>query len=121
MLLLETICADKSSVITVGAPNAGKINDIYERVFLPILTKNAAKCGCNVCIELTETAREEILKRLCSLTAWSAMYSAVEEIVLAVIAERPDGGAEQAVIGYDGGRFRAEGKRLLPQDVETRE
>ena len=121
VLLLETICADKSSVITVGAPNAGKINDIYERVFLPILTKSAAKCGCNVCIELTETAREEILKRLCSLTAWSAMYGAVEEIVLAVIAERPDGGAEQAVIGYDGGRFRAEGKRLLPQDVETRE
>ena len=73
VLLLETICADKSSVITVGAPNAGKINDIYERVFLPILTKSAAKCGCNVCIELTETAREEILKRLCSLTAWSAM------------------------------------------------
>lgn len=119
--ILEAIGADRNGVITVGAPDAGRVDDIYERVFLTILTKSAAKCGCNVCIKLTETAREEILKRLCSLTAWSAMYGAVEEIVLAAIAGRPDGETEQAVIGYDGGRFRAEGKRLLPQDVETRE
>ena len=120
--VLEAIGADRNGVITAGAPDAGKINDIYERVFLPLLTRSAAKYGCNACIELTETARVEMLKRLRSVTAWSSMYDAIEEIVLAVIAERPDGEAEQTVIiDYDDGRFRAEEKRPLPQDVEARE
>ena len=120
-LLLEAICADRSNVITVGAPDAGKINDIYERVFLPILTKSASKCGCNVRAELAETARVEMLKRLRSVTAWSAMYDAIEEIVLAVIAERPDGETEQAVIGWEDGRFRIEEKRHQQPDVDARE
>lgn len=118
--VLEAIGADRNSVITVGAPDAGKINNIYERVFLSLLTRSAAKCGCNVKVELVETAREEILTRLRSVTAWSAMYDAIEEIVLAVIAERPDGEAEQAVIGYDGGRFRTEEKRHPQPDVDAR-
>ena len=119
--VLEAIGADRNGVITVGAPDAGRINDIYERVFLPILTKSAAQCGCTIRAELAETARVEMLKRLRSVTAWSAMYGAIEEIVLAVIAERLGGEAEQAVIGYDCGRFRAEEKRPLPQDVAARE
>ena len=120
-LVLEAVCADKSSVIKAGAPDAGRINDIYERVFLSLLTRSASKCGYNVKVVLAETAREEILTRLRSVTAWSEMYDAIEEIVLAVIADRPDGGAEQAVIGYDGGRFRAEEKRPPQPDVGTRE
>ena len=121
-LLLEAICADKSSAITAGAPDAGKISDVYERVFLPLLTRSAAKCGCDVCIELTETAREEMLKRLRSVIAWSKMYDAIEEIVLAVIADGTDMGAGQTVIiDYENGRFRAEEKRPPQPDVETRE
>lgn len=121
-LLLEAICADKSSAITAGAPDAGKISDVYERVFLPLLTRSAAKCGCDVCIELTETAREEMLKRLRSVIAWSKMYDAIEEIVLAVIADGTDMGAGQTVIiDYKNGRFRAEEKRPPQPDVETRE
>ena len=48
------------------------------------------------------------------------MYDAVEEIVLAVIADKPNGDMEQAVMGYNNGRFRPEEKHPQ-QDVETRE
>ena len=119
--ILEAIGADRNGVITVGAPDAGRVDDIYEQVFLPILAKSAAKCGCSVRVELAETARVEMLKRLCSVTAWSAMYGAVEEIVLAVIADEADMGAEQAVIGWEDGRFRIEEKRPPQPDVGTRE
>ena len=118
--VLEAICADRNSVITVGAPEAGKINDIYDRVFLPLLLKSTEKCGCNARGELAETAREEMLKRLRSVTAWSKMYDAVEEIILAVIADRPDVDMEQAVMGYGDGKFRTEEKHPQ-QDVEPRE
>ena len=119
--VLEAIGADRNSVITVGAPDAGSVNDIYERGFLPLLCKSAAKCGCDVRIELTETAKQEMLKRLRSVIAWSKMYDAIEEIVLAVIAYGADGGAEQAVIGWEDGRFRIEEKRPPQPDVGTRE
>lgn len=118
--LLEAIGADRNIVITIGAPEAGKINDIYERVFLPLLIRSAGKCGCNIRVELAETAMEEMLKRLCSATAWSKMYDAVEEIILAVIADRPNGDMEQAVMGYNNGRFRTKEKHPQ-QDVELRE
>ncbi len=121
-LLLDAICADRNGVITVGAPDAGKTGDIYDQVFLPLLSKSAEKCGCNVKVELAETARVEMLTRLRSVTAWAAMYDAVEEIVLAVMAGRPDMETGQTVIiGYENGRFRTEEKRPLPQDVEVRE
>ena len=119
--VLEAIGADRNGVITVGAPDAGRVDDIYEQVFLPILAKSAERCGCNVKVVLAETTREEILTRLRSVTAWSAMYDAIEEIVLAVIAGRVDRETEQTVVGCENGRFRAEEKRPLPQDVEARE
>ena len=119
--VLEAIGADRNGVITVGAPDAGRVDDIYEQVLLPILAKSAERCGCNVKVVLAETAREEILTRLRSVTAWSAMYDAIEEIVLAVIAGRVDRETEQTVVGCENGRFRAEEKRPLPQDVEARE
>lgn len=119
--VLEAIGADRNGVITVGAPDAGKVDDIYERVFLPLLCKSAAKCGCNVRVELVEDAREEVLTRLRSMTAWSAMYEAVEEIVLAIMAQRSGENTEQVVIGREDGRFRIEEKRPPQPDVETRE
>ena len=119
--LLETIGADRNSVIMVSAPNEGQINDIYEQIFLPLLSKSAAKCGCNVCIELTETAMDEMMKRLRSVIAWSNMYNVVEDIVLAVIADGPDRETGQAAIDYDSGRFCTEERRSHHPDVETRE
>ena len=118
--VLEAIGVDRNSVIAVGAPDPEKINAIYERVFLPLLSESAEKCGYNVRIELAGAAREELLTRLRSTAAWSAMYDAVEDIVLAVIADRPDGDMEQAVMGYGDGRFRTEEKHPQ-QDVEPRE
>ena len=119
--LLEAIGADRNIVITVGAPETGKINDIYERVFLPLLIRSAGKCGCNIRVELAKTAREEMLTRLRSVTAWSAMYDAVEEIVLTVIADRADVEAEQVAIDCGGGRFRTREKRPPQPDVDVRE
>lgn len=119
--VLEAIGMDRNSVITAGAPDAGKINDIYEQIFLPLMSKSAEKCGCNIRVELAETAREEILNRLRSVIAWSAMYDAVEEIVLAVMADRPDGETGHVAIDYDSGRFRIEEKRPQQPDVEVRE
>lgn len=119
--VLEAIGAGRNSVIIVGAPDAGKIDDIYDRVFLPLLLKSSEKCGCNARVGLAETAREEVLKRLCSVTAWSNMYNVVEDIVLAVIADGPDRETGQAAIDYDSGRFCTEERRSHHPDVETRE
>lgn len=119
--VLEAIGADRNGVITVGAPDAGKTRNIYDRVFLPLLSGSASKCGCDVRIELTETAGEEVQKRLRSLTAWSAMYDAVEEIVLTVMAHRPGENVEQIVIGWGDRRFRTEEKRPPQPDIEPRE
>ena len=119
--VLEAIGADRNGVITVGAPYAGKTRNIYDRVFLPLLSESASKCGCDVRIELTETAGEEVQKRLRSLTAWSAMYDAVEEIVLTVMAHRPGENVEQIVIGWGDRRFRTEEKRPPQPDIEPRE
>lgn len=55
-------------------------------------------------IELDETTMDEVLTGLRSAAAWSKMYGAVEEILLAVIADRE---TEQTVIGCENGRFRA--------------
>lgn len=119
--VLEAIGVDRNGVITVGAPDAGKTSGIYERVFLPLLTRSASKCGYNIKVVLAETAREEILTRLRSVTAWSAMYDAIEEIVLTVMAHRPDENVEQIVIGWGDRRFRTEEKRPPQPDVGTRE
>lgn len=119
--VLEAICADRNSVITVGAPDAGKTSNIYDQVFLSLLSRSAAKCGCNVRIELTETAMGEMLKRLRSVTAWSKMYNAVEEIVLAVMADRADCETGQVAINYDSGRFRTREKRPPQPYVDVRE
>ena len=49
------------------------------------------------------------------------MYDAVEEIVLTVMAHRPDENVEQIVIGWGDRRLRTEEKRPPQPDVGTRE
>lgn len=119
-LIVEALGADRDSVVLTGAPEAAYIQKLCENTFTCLLERSAKRCGFEGGIVLSESAKVRVREILSTLTAWSGMYDAVEEIILSVMAERSGGEAEQTIIGYDGGRFRVEDKRPS-LDVGTRE
>ena len=119
-LIVEALCADMNSVVLTGAPEAAYIQKLCENAFTPLLERSEKRCGFEGRIVLSESAKVRVREILSTLTAWSGMYDAIEEIILSVMAERSGGEAEQTTIGYDGGRFRVEDKRPS-LDVGTRE
>lgn len=103
-VMKEAAGVDTNSVIVTGAPDKGKVKEIYDGIFLPLLDKSAKKCGCGAGIELAGTAENEMLGRLGSATAWSAMHDAVDEIVRAVITDGR-AGTGRAEVEWKNGRF----------------
>ena len=78
--VVEALGGERNSVVAVGAPAAEYIQKLYDDTFLSILDRSAKRCGCDVSIVLSETAKARVKEILRTQTAWSGMYNAVEEI-----------------------------------------
>ena len=103
--MLTFIGADNYDIISLDGLNANKAALLFDKIFMSQLRHAAKSCRCEADITLTDSAKEEIKKKLFSVTAWSNMYKIVEEILLLVMT---DDSSSDINIEFVEGKFRAE-------------
>ena len=103
--VLTFIGADNYDIISLDGLNADKAALLFDKIFMSQLRHAAKSCRCEADITLADSAKEEIKKKLFSVTAWSNMYKIIEEILLLVMTNNPPSDIN---IEFVEGKFRAE-------------
>lgn len=83
--VLAFIGADNYGVISLDGLNANKAAHLFDKIFMPKLRHAVKSYRCEADITLTDSVKEEIMKKLFTVTAWSNMYKIIEKILLLVM------------------------------------